>query len=190
MQFHPDTYGPQIAALLERVDGCEIGPGQPRKELRSQLEALRGDQLLPDARVKDRAMAQCCVSGLWLLHNFLDESHHISQDISSTSGSFWHGIMHRREGDFGNAKYWFQRVGEHPVYDPLAREAEQNARHANAQGEAQWLTHLDHWNAFQFVDLCELVWRGRREYEKLCRQCAWTEWQLLFDHCFRRAFSN
>jgi len=186
--FQPDNYGPQIAPLLEGIDGCEIGPGEPRADRRATLAALRSEHLLPDARVKDHLMAQCCVSALWLLHNFLDESHRISQDISTTSGSFWHGIMHRREGDFGNAKYWFQRVGDHAVFDTLANEAQQNAASAKASGEAQWLARCDRWNAFQFVDLCELVWRGRREYEELCRKIAWMEWQLLFDYCFRGAY--
>ena len=53
-------------------------------------------------------MAACCLAGVWLLHDYLDESHTISQRIDTPSGSFWHGIMHRREGDFSNAKYWFR----------------------------------------------------------------------------------
>jgi len=189
IEFQPDTYGPQIAALLEGIEACEIGPGSPHEQVRGQLQGLNADQLLPDARVKDRSMAQCCVAGLWLLHNFLDESHRISQDVATTSGSFWHGIMHRREGDFGNAKYWFQRVGEHPVYEPLSSEARQIALQSNARHDAQWLKD-EEWDAFQFVDLCELVWRGKPEYDALCRQLAWAEWQLLFDHCFRRAFAK
>ena len=45
---------------------------------------------------------------------FLEPSHTISQGISSPSGSYWHGIMHRREPDYANAKYWFRRVGPAP----------------------------------------------------------------------------
>ena len=186
--FQPEMYGPQIAALLQGVSSCEIGPGQPRAAARQQLAALRPEQLLPDARVIDRGMAQCCIAGLWLVHNFLEESHQISQDIASTSGSFWHGIMHRREPDFANSKYWFQRVGDHPVFELLAGESRQIAVAASASGEARWLRELDEWDAFRFVDLCEHVWRGHQELESLCQQVAWTEWRLLFDYCFRRAY--
>ena len=62
-------------------------------------------------------MAAACLAGLWLHHNFLDESHTLSQDIDTTTGSYWHAIMHRREGDYGNAKYWLHRVGASDVRD-------------------------------------------------------------------------
>jgi hypothetical protein len=49
-------------------------------------------------------------AGLWLYVDDLDRSHHVSQSIETPVGSYWHGIMHRREGDFSNAKYWFRRA--------------------------------------------------------------------------------
>ncbi len=61
-------------------------------------------------------------SALWLLAGDLDRSHEISQRIDTREGAFWHGIMHRREGDFWNAKYWFRKVGNHPVFVQLAEQ--------------------------------------------------------------------
>ncbi|MBI2421700.1 MAG: hypothetical protein HYV27_02640 [Candidatus Hydrogenedentes bacterium] len=59
-------------------------------------------------------------AGLWLYVDELDRSHTISQNDSSPTGSYWHGIMHRREGDFSNSHYWFHRVGKHPAMSKLS----------------------------------------------------------------------
>ncbi len=58
-------------------------------------------------------------AGLWLYVDELDHSHEISQGMHDSTGSFWHGIMHRREGDFGNSHYWFRRTGRHPAMDQI-----------------------------------------------------------------------
>ena len=77
-------------------------------------------------------------AGLWLYVDELDRSHTISQGIHDSTGSFWHGIMHRREGDFGNSHYWFNKVGHHPAmdeipgYDGHAFIDDVAARHASA----------------------------------------------------------
>ena len=44
-------------------------------------------------------------------------SHNIAQDIHTTSGSWIHAYLHRKEGDNGNASYWYSRAGKKmPVY--------------------------------------------------------------------------
>ena len=72
-------------------------------------------------------------SALDLVAGQLDRSHTISQNLPSAEGSFLHGIMHRREGDYSNAKYWFRRVGTHPVMEQLA------ADHAEYAGAAAFV---------------------------------------------------
>jgi hypothetical protein len=76
--------------------------------------ALTGvvETVLRDEALRDRPALQ---SALWLYVDELDRSHTISQGIDDATGSFWHGIMHRREGDFSNSHYWFRKVGEHPA---------------------------------------------------------------------------
>ncbi len=63
-------------------------------------------------------------AAMWLYLDDLDRSHTISQGISDPVGAYWHGIMHRREGDFWNAKYWFRQAQTInlaiPAYEPSA----------------------------------------------------------------------
>ena len=53
------------------------------------------------------------IAGLWLYADDLDASHRVSQTMDSALGAWWHGIMHRREGDYANARYWLARARSH-----------------------------------------------------------------------------
>ena len=116
-------YSPQIQNLVAPDLLPPLGPGTPNDKFRASLNSLQIDTSFAPHGVRDRDMAACCLAGLWLLHGFLDESHKISQEIETISGSYWHGLMHRREPDFGNANYWFRRVRTHPVFEPLRQRA-------------------------------------------------------------------
>ena len=134
----------------------------------------------------DEDMARACLSGLWLRYNFLECSHEISNSIPTTTGSYWHGIMHRREPDAGNATYWFRRVGRHRVF-PLLHDAVGAIIADTNSVEARALKGQREWNPFAFIDLCERS-RGRGdEGEKLCLEIQRIEWELLFDFCYRGA---
>ncbi len=39
-------------------------------------------------------------------------AHTIAQDINTTDGSWIHAYLHRKEGDEGNAAYWYRRAGK------------------------------------------------------------------------------
>ena len=67
----------------------------PDLSRRKELDKLTVDSAFFHAQVLDPEMARCCLAGVWLLHDFLDASHKLSQNIDTPSGSFWHGIMHR-----------------------------------------------------------------------------------------------
>ena len=184
--FDPRNYPPAVAELITD-ELNELGPGKPRKSRRAALDALDAQALAGGQTVRDTDMAQCCVSALWLLHDFLDESHRISQDVHTTSGSYWHGIMHRREPDYENAKYWFRRVGDHPVFVLLAQAASDLA--AQAADKSVPSTTREGWDPFRFVDLCEKAQAGGA-LAVWCRQVQRAEWQLLFDHCYRAAVGS
>jgi hypothetical protein len=161
-EFDPAAYSPAVAALLTPPRVADLGPGTPNAAIKPLLS--RFDPLTDLGRpVRDQNMARACLAGLWLYHDFLDESHAVSQDLPSPEGSFWHAVMHRREPDPSNSKYWWRRVGSHPV--------------------------LVEWDPFAFVDACEKHRGTGSATEETLKQQQLREWQLLFDWCYRKATS-
>ena len=43
-----------------------------------------------------------------------DEAHRVAQDIDDETGAWVHAYLHFKEGDLGNAAYWYRRA-ERPV---------------------------------------------------------------------------
>jgi hypothetical protein len=197
MKTSPTTerYSVIIDGLLAAAPLNELGPGKPVVAMRARLADLSVSSVFAPHAVKDRTMAEACISGLWLRFDFLDESHEISQSIHNATGSFWHGIMHRREPDYGNAKYWFHRVGQHPAFARIhaaVREfgATEGAAEIKAEPVAAFLTSSTSWDPLKFIDLVESANRGRSKCANLCRQVQRIEWEFLFDFCFSAAIGK
>ena len=183
--MHPDD-NPVIADLVaDRLP--VLGPGTPNRAVRSRLAELTPQKLLNGQRPADEDAARCCLAGLWLAHDFLDESHAISQEIHTLEGSYWHAIMHRREPDYWNSKYWFRRVPQHAIDEPLAAAARELATKHQLDAAAEFLTSQGSWDSLRFVDLCEAIARGKSRCEQLAREVAQAEWRLLFEHCYQMA---
>lgn len=137
----------------------------PFEEAMKQLVVERGalaeqrdvvTQLLEEKAFRGKPAV---AAGLWLYVDELDRSHAISQNIHDATGSFWHGIMHRREGDFSNSHYWFHRVGAHPaIMDILA------------------------YDSHQFIDEVEKL--HRQNPERLIKMQR-AEWLALFTWCLQ-----
>ena len=51
-----------------------------------------------------------------------DEAHRVAQDIDDADGAWVHAYLHRKEGDLGNASYWYQRAGRTRTTVPLEEE--------------------------------------------------------------------
>jgi hypothetical protein len=184
--FDPNAYGPTFAALLADPRLAPLGPGRPDAARRPQLESL-DDVAFQPHRVRDAGMARACRAGLWLLHGFLDEAHEISQGLDTAEGSYWHALVHRREPDFGNSKYWFRRVGTHPVFAELCEHASWLAAGEPQRWSLVSLVTQGGWDPFAFVDLCEANYEQKTSCHELCRRVQRAEWELLFDWCFRQA---
>jgi hypothetical protein len=51
-----------------------------------------------------------------------EAAHTIAQDIDDKTGSWIHAYLHRKEGDLGNAGYWYRRAGLPVAQDSLDDE--------------------------------------------------------------------
>src|SRR5262249_3936817 len=92
--------------------------------------------------------------GLFYAVDALDPAHGIFQDAHTDLGSYWHGMMHRREGDFDNARYWFRRAGAQPFFDRL---------HSAVSEVSADMARQSSWDPYLFTGQCEQARHGAEE---------------------------
>ena len=183
-QPFPETVpAARILASILAAGRCPLGPGASGDgQVRAELGTLQDAELLGVPALTDAEAASAVRSGLLLLTDEIDASHTISQSIHTPDGSFWHGIMHRREPDYPNSKYWFRHVGNHPVYQELATTIDQ------AGPAASEITASGSWDPFAMVDAVEACERGRRsEWREELEALQELEALALLAHCYTQA---
>lgn len=56
------------------------------------------------------------LKALWLARaGRWDEAHDLCQELPGSGGAWLHAWLHRQEGDYGNACYWYARAGREAV---------------------------------------------------------------------------
>ena len=54
-----------------------------------------------------------------------DAAHRVAQDVDDANGAWVHAYLHRKEGDAGNAAYWYRRARRPVATGDLLAEWEQ-----------------------------------------------------------------
>lgn len=156
--------------------------------LTSEIQSMPVDKLLGGS-IKSKPMAEAVKAGLCVALDAWEEAHSIAQDLDTAEGSYWHGIVHRREPDGGNAKYWYRRVGEHPVLFQLGSDETRKALSSTTAFDQ--ITESGSWEPFIFIDLCLVCENGQRpelKTELLALQI--KEIQLLLGHCVKSTIAK
>ena len=192
------TYTSAIAEVIGKLEtGNPLPTLVPQKawsrELTDTLEAASLDELFDGASLKNTTFAEAIKSGLLLWNDALDESHTISQGLMDQTGSYWHGIMHRREPDYPNAKYWFGRVGTHPIFPALRERALELFKETATPSDAltdigEALAAQDNWDSYQFVDWCQAAESDSdSDVTDFLQQVQAEEIKLLLAYSYRNA---
>jgi len=135
-------------------------------DARRMLSRATAEGLFPGSRSPQGALA-----GLWVYFSAFEPAHQVAQDLPTKEGSYWHAIVHRMEPDAWNSQYWFNRVGDHPVYAALSEASS-----------------IAPWRPGALIELCESARRcpGSAD-EQRALELQLVEWQLLFSYCAGRA---
>jgi hypothetical protein len=180
-----------VVAALARLglgagssEGLPLVQGRPvRSKLQPALSEPALATILPGV---PRPLRLALASGLLQVHDFWEASHEAAQaadDLGETRFSpYWHGIGHRREPDYGNAAYWFRRVGRHPIFPALGASASALVGDEGTDADLR-STPVDPsgaWDPDAFSDLHRAAKNGGPS-EGLARRLQRLEMALLLD---------
>ena len=196
-------YSSTIAGIVQKLETRNpLPPLAPSEEWDSELthriEGLSLETLFDGQSIKDSTMGYALQSGLLLWNDALDASHTISQGLESGTGSYWHGIMHRREPDYSNAKYWFRRVGVHPAFPALRERVLALLQSGSTESESladyiEATEKTEDWDAFRFVDWCQAADGDRSTPEAVksfLQAIQIEEIKLLLDYSYQQTLTQ
>lgn len=102
----------------------------------------------------------------------MEPAHRNVQEATRGLGAYIHGVLHRMEGDYWNAKYWFRQVSDAGLMQSICE-------HMQSLAITQGLNKLDWVSPSDFVDACEALAKNNAKQTELVRQATW-EWQALW----------
>ena len=165
---------PNLQALLE-TPGLASLDGHARPGTLGQAALTQQVQAACRSGVIAEEGKQLVLAAVLLWHDRFDAAHQIAQEIEGPHGSLLHGIVHRREPDFSNAKYWFRRAGQHVCYAGLAKAVLELVSRDSALITS--LVPNGNWDPFGFVDACANVAAspGNGDRRKLLQEIQYLE---------------
>jgi len=132
--------------------------------------------------VADREASLLLATAL-LFNDQHDEAHDIVQDLSCREGCLLHAILHRREPDYWNAKYWFRRTTDHPIYRTITPRVTSLGRTPAELALLRRLTLAGTLDPIAMVDECEALVRvPEGEEARYLREIQRAEFEALSSH--------
>ena len=160
--------------LLQKLVPTDILDRELWRSVRDATDAA----LAGEAEIADAAKLALVRGALLYALDDIDGCHRIFQDAAGDLGAYWHGVVHRREADFDNARYWFRRAGALPFFGELHGRA---AEHSTDQAK-----QLD-WDPYLFTGQCEQARFGDEELLRELRALQRAEFEVLLDYSWRQS---
>ncbi|KAF8699336.1 hypothetical protein RHS03_07216, partial [Rhizoctonia solani] len=142
------TYLPPVMyqKLFERDDPTPLRPKSVRfPELTPQISSLK----LAGKRAPEQVLTT-----LHLLNDDIKAAHDIAEPCYDQ-----HGIVHIRDGDYGNARWWFRQLSDPLLVKNFAKNASENLSMSEARQRARY-----------FVGECEEIGTGTSDDQRLERK--------------------
>jgi hypothetical protein len=152
-------------ARLPRISAQEPTPD---RRLIQRVAAAEDHEIAGE----DGSAIRCARSLLFIAAGGLDQAHRIVQEISTNDGAYIHGMVHRIDDDFDNARYWFRRASGQPAGAEMYRRA--------AAGSVTVASHPI-WDPFLVTDMVETS-RTAGVTEEL-RAVLTIEFEVLLESC-------
>ena len=162
------------ADLLEKLHPTEPGDAAALRAIRAATD----DELTGGKPPADPDALALVRAALLYAHDAIDEAHRIVQDAGSDAGAYLHGMIHRREGDFDNARYWFRRSGRLGFFDDL---------HRAANSISPDMAKQSNWDPYLFTGLCEQDKFGDRAHRDELVQLQRREFDAFIDYVWRKS---
>lgn len=114
----------------------------------------------------------------------IDRAHEIVQDGSTPMDRYLHGVVHRIEGDFWNAKYWFRQVDDSELLVSIGQEVLSTLESQNLLESSKSIKLFDERNRFTAQNLVDaqasLPKKPASNERALIEQIAQAEWNALW----------
>ena len=146
----------------------------------SEIDQFFNDNVEPT--IKDTKYGQLFYAGLLMAQDYIWEAHEIVQDYPEEEASWWHAFMHRMEGDYGNAGYWYRRLGQSEHYPSLLSAVQNLEFKTRASEVLEWAE----WDPYQ---LNKMIDTAKGEFREELHDIHRLECLLLLKICYLKAIN-
>lgn len=173
------AYSPFIDGVLAHSEDLLRNLKAKEVTLPGRVQEIRDappEKLAGEATVKDENQLSLVKAALLYAVDEIGDAHRLVQEVSGDTAGYWHGMIHRREGDFENARYWFRRTGRHPAFAEL---------HRRGCALSADVGRLLDWDPYLFTGLCEQAVFGNPDDTLVPLQK--MEFEVMLDYTWRQA---